>query len=335
MQPEQTSLEAQLAAVTAARDGVERELDSLRARIASADALHKRWNQRESEHQKAIDALAAAESNLKAARTAEFQATTRAATAEAALTRGGAVASPDGESLLALQKQLGESRRLESAATTEAAELRARLADVRAQMTALATKPASAPQEDEAGKAKRELQAVIAQNAVFRHDLDNARTRITQLEAAAVTLQARQTTGPSPELLETRIALDKARNAVRSSEGNASRLRKDVTDARTRITALESTLAATRAASAANITAGAELEKVRAAADRLRSDLLAVTEENRRLKRDQAPRPARPPREGKPAADAPASPAPAPAGETPAPASSTAETSPESAAPLS
>ncbi|HEX2750402.1 MAG TPA: hypothetical protein VHM91_20515 [Verrucomicrobiales bacterium] len=318
METDLTSLEEQLAAAAAARDGALRELDSLRARIASADAIHKRSNQRESEHQKTIDALAAAELNLKAARTAEAQAGARAAAAEAALARAGGSASPDAENVLALQKQLGESRRLESSATAEVAELRAKLAEARAQVTAVASDTALAAIREGAAKAQAEYHAILAQNGALRRELDNVRARNAQLESAAITLQS-QKSGPSPELAEARAAADKARGAARSAEGSLNKVRRDLATANTRITGLESTLAATRAASAANVAAGAELATARRIADQLRSDLLAVSEENRRLKRDLSARPPRPRRdEAKPAepelsAPEPALPAPEPA----------------------
>ena len=296
METDLTSPEEQLAAAVAARDGALRELDSLRARIASADAIHKRSNQRESEHQKTIDALAAAESNLKAARTAESQASARAAAAEAALARTGGNAAPDTENVLALQKQLGELRRLESSATAEVADLRAKLAEARAQVTAVASDTALAAIREGAAKAQAEYHAILAQNGALRRELDSVRARNAQLESAAVTLQS-QKSGPSPELAEARTVADKARAAARSAEGSLNKVRRDLATATTRITGLESTLAATRAASAANISAGADLANARRIADQLRSDLLAVSEENRRLKKDLSARPPRPRRE--------------------------------------
>jgi chromosome segregation ATPase len=314
METDLTSLEDQLAAATAARDGALRELDSLRARVASADAIHKRSNQRESELQKTIDALAAAELNLKAARTAESQALARATAAEAALARSGGSVPQETDLLPALEKQLGESRRLESAATAEAADLRAKLADARAQVTAVASDTALAAVRESASKAQAELHAVLAQNGALRRELDNSRARIAQLEAAAVTIQSQKSV-PSPELREARSAADKARHALRSAEGTLEKLRRDLATAHTRITGLESTLAATRAASAANISAGTELAAARKMAENLRSDLLAISEENRRLKKDLTPRPPRPRREDTPpSAAAPATP---PASESP------------------
>lgn len=333
MESDPTQLEARLAAAEkeaaaaiAARDGALRELDSLRTRIDSAEAIHKRSHQRESEHQKTIDALAAAELNLKAARIAEAQASTRAAAAEAALTRSGI--APGQEADLVLQKQLGEARRLEAAATAEAADLRAKLAEAREQVTAVASDSALAAVREAAGKAQAELQAVNAQNAWLRRELDTAGARIAQLESAAVTIQARLS-GPPPELAEARAEAEKARNAARSAEGSLNRLRRDLADAKTRITGLETTLAATRQASALNVSAATELAAFKKQADQIRSDLLAVSEENRRLRNELSGRgQPRPPREPRPARTPEPAPSPSPAGSV-EPAESAAPPEPE------
>ena len=83
------ALESRANAAEAAREKAERERDTLRARADAAEEIHRRSAQRESEHQKVLDSLAAAELNLKGARIAESQAQERAAIAEAALTRYG------------------------------------------------------------------------------------------------------------------------------------------------------------------------------------------------------------------------------------------------------
>lgn len=302
------SLEAQLASLTAAHDGALRELESLRARIASADEIHRRAHQRDSEHQRTIDALAAAELNLKAARTAEAQANARAAAAESAAARGNSqAASPDPESVMQLERQLGEARRREDTALADAADLRNKLAAAREQVTAVASDEALASLRESAGKAAAELHAVNAQNAVLRRELDTARARTAQLESAAVTIQARLS-GPPPELAEARSEAEKARHAARSAEGTINKLRRDLTDAQTRLKGIETTLAAARAASASNLSAATDLAAAKKQAAQLRSDLLAVSEENRRLKQElsgKAPqRPAK--KEGEAAAKTPA-----------------------------
>ena len=295
------SLEEQLAATEAARDGALRELDSLRTRIAAADAIHKRAHERDRDHQKTLDALAAAELNLKAARNSESQAHSRAAAAETALIRSQVPAGMDPEIVPALQKQLGEARRLEAAAGAEAAELRSKLAAARDQVTAVASNEALAAVRDDAAKARAEGAAIFAQNGLLRRELDTAKARIAQLEAAAVTLHAKMS-GPPPELAEARAETEKARRAARSFESIAVNLRRELAETHTRLKAIETTLAATRAASAANISAGTDLAAVRRHAEQLRSDLLAISEENRRLKRDLSSRPPRQREERKPEA---------------------------------
>ena len=295
-----TSLEEQLAAAEAARDGALRELDSLRTRIAAADAIHKRAHERDREHQKALDSLNAAELNLKAARNSEAQATARAAAAEAALLRSQVPAGMDPEIISALQKQLGEARRLEAAAVNEAADLRAKLAAAREQVTAVASDEALAAVREDAGKARAEAAAVVAQNGLLRREVDTAKARIAQLEAAAVTLHTKMS-GPPPELAEARAEAEKARHTARSFEGIAVKLRRELAETQTRFKAIETTLAATRAASAANIAAGAELANARKQADQLRSELRAVCEENRRIQQERSQRPPRQREERKPA----------------------------------
>lgn len=295
------SLEEQLAATEAARDGALRELDSLRTRIAAADAIHKRAHERDRDHQKTLDALAAAELNLKAARNSESQANERAAAAEAALLRSQVPAGMDPEVVPALQKQLGEARRLEAAAAAEAADLRTKLAAARDQVTAVASDEALAAVRDDAGKARAEGAAILAQNGLLRRELDTAKARIAQLEAAAVTLHAKMS-GPPPELADARAETEKARQNARFFESTAVKLRRDLADTQARLKAIETTLAATRAASAANISAGAELAAVRRQADQLRSELRAVCEENRRIKEERSQRPPKQREERKPAA---------------------------------
>lgn len=319
------TLEEQLSAAEASRDGALRELDSLRTRIAAADAIHKRAHERDSEHQKTLDALSAAELNLKAARNSEAQANARAASAEAALNRSQVPAGMDPEIVPAMQKQLGEARRLEAAAAAEAAELRAKLAAAREQVTAVASDGALAAVREDAAKARAEAAAIIAQNGLLRRELDTAKTRIAQLEAASLTLHAKMS-GPPPELAEARTETEKARQTARSFEGIAVKLRRDLAETQTRFKAIETTLAATRAASAANIAAGAELANARKHADQLRSELRAVCEENRRIKEERAQRPPRQKEERKPEAllaapverAAPATELAFPSGETPA-----------------
>ena len=302
------TLEEQLAAAESARDGALRELDSLRTRIAAADAIHRRTHERDREHQKTLDALNAAELNLKAARNSEAQANTRAAASEAALLRSQVPAGMDPEIVPALQKQLGEARRLEAAAVAEAADLRTKLAAAREQVTAVASDEALAAVRDDAGKARAEAAAIIAQNGLLRRELDTAKARIAQLEAASLTLHAKMS-GPPPELAEARAEIEKARQATRSAEGNAAKLRRDLADFQTRFKAIETTLAATRSASAANIAAGAELAAARKQADQLRSELRAVCEENRRIKEERTQRPPRQREERKPENRKPEAPA--------------------------
>lgn len=274
-----------LASAEAARDGALRELDSLRTRIASADEIHKRANQRESEHQRTLDALTAAELNLKAARVAEAQANARAMDAEAVLARSDAAAVHDREQVPALERQLGEVRRMEAAASAELAGLRVRLAETRAQLTAIAGDEALAGTRDAAAKAHAEMHAVAGQNNQLRRELAAAAARIAQLEAASLTLHA-QKSWPPPELAEARSAAEKARAAAKSAEGTAGKLRRDLADARTRINGLESTLAATRQASAALATNASDLTDARKAADNVRAELKNAREEIRRLKSD-------------------------------------------------
>jgi DNA repair exonuclease SbcCD ATPase subunit len=330
------SLESQLQEALAARAGSLRELDSLRNRIASAEEIHRKAHQRESEHQRTSDALAAAELNLKAARIAEAQALSRATAAEAALARTGQSASAgDPDATAALERQLGEARRREDALAAEVAELRSKLEAARAQVTAVASDEVLAALRDTAGRATAELHAVNAQNAALRRDLDAARARTQQLEAAAVTIQARLS-GPPPELAAALAELEKARHATRSAEGNNNRLRRELDTAKTRIAGLETTLAAARQASVLTQSVTADLAAARKQVEQLREEL-------RRLKKGPAPanrpndRGPRPPRDQERApAAAPAAMAPmeaqkpeAQAVEVPAPAAA----APDAAAP--
>lgn len=269
--------------------------ENVLARIAAAEEIHKRAHERDREHQRVLDALAGAELNLKAARIAEAQANTRATTAEAALARHAATAGIDPEELATLHKQIGESRRLESAATSEAAALRQQLDDARRQFTSVAGDDAQAAMREETAKARAEYAAATAKNSQLARELEQVKARNAQLESAALTIQARAS-APVPELAEARTEAEKARQAARSAEGNVGKLRRDLTDAQTRIKALEITLAATRAAISSSTSISGDLAAARRDVADLRNQLNAARSEIGRLKQNHAPRPPREPR---------------------------------------
>jgi chromosome segregation ATPase len=283
--------------------------ENLRSRIAAAEEIHKRAHERDREQQRLLDAVAAAELNLKAARNSEAQAIARAMAAEAASSRSQSSAGIDPGTVAALEKQLGEARRMESAAAAEAAALREQLEEARRSLTAAAGDGLLASLREEASKARAEHAAVSVRSNVLARELELARARIAQLEAAAVTIQARAS-GPPPELREARAEADKARHAARSAEGTISKLRRDLSDALSRIKALETTLAATRAAIAVSPSVSGDLAAARREAADLRSQLNTARSEIGRLKQARPPRPPREPRE--PGDDRPAPAAAAP-----------------------
>jgi len=287
--------------------------DNLQSRLAAAEEIHKRAHERDREHQRLLDALSAAELNLKAARNSESQALARAAAAEAALARRGVAPLVDPETVAALEKQLGEARRQESAATAEAAALRTQIEELRRSHNAANGVSAQATLREDAARARAELAALQTKLAQLARELETVKARNAQLESAALTIQSRSS-GPPPELLEARAELEKARQAARSAEGSAAKFRRDCADAQTRIKGLETTLAATRAAISTSSSVSGDLAAARREAADLRKQLQDARSEIGRLRNTQKSRDPRPlrdqrePRDRAPNAAPPANP---------------------------
>ncbi len=287
------ALESRANAAEAAREKAERERDTLRARADAAEEIHRRSAQRESEHQKVLDSLAAAELNLKGARIAESQAQERAAIAEAALTRSESGPGLDPELLAAVEKQLGETRRLLQDAEADAATQRLQLAESRAQLTALAGDEALAALRRSAARAEDDKRAACDRTAQIQRELDSALTRITQLEAAAVTLQSK-ISGPPPELAEAKADAARTRVALKFAEDATAKVRQELDAVAARARGLESTLNATRQASASLTSTGADLAEALRTIDSLKDDIKSARDEIRKLKNDAPHRKPRP-----------------------------------------
>jgi chromosome segregation ATPase len=288
-----SNLESRAAAAEAARETAQRERDTLRSRVDAAEDIHRRSAQRDSDHQKTLDALAAAELNLKAARIAETQATERAARAEASLARVEGVPAVEPGQLAVLEKQLGETRRLQQEAETEAAALRQQLGETRSQLTAFAGDASLAALRAAAGRAEEEKRAAADRTAQLQRELDSAIARIAQLEAAAVTLQSK-ITGPPPELAEARAAAERARAAQKSAEDATGKIRQELEAANARARGLESTLNATRQASASLTNTAADLAEALRHAETLKDELKTARDELKKLKSEgplKKPRP--------------------------------------------